>query len=157
MPHVQSNIFLCKTSDSKNIYCNVLISVNVHTNHIFLLLINFYSQNIHTGRKNTKLFRGNFNSKSNTIQSSRVPNNNFFYSKWHHFCLIPFLSSFVKLLKSLTIERKNIKLNEAPWSFVEFAFIRCVTKIKNCSGFMRVHRILKVWSLLTTKIIIYSK
>ncbi len=26
MPHVQSNIFLCKTSDSKNIYCNVLIS-----------------------------------------------------------------------------------------------------------------------------------
>ncbi len=28
--------------------------------------------------------------------------------------------------------------------------IRCVTKIKNCSGFMRVHRILKVWSLLTS-------
>jgi hypothetical protein len=31
------------------------------------------------------------------------------------------------------------------------------TKIKNCSGFMRVHRILKVWSLLTTKIIISPK
>jgi hypothetical protein len=35
--------------------------------------------------------------------------------------------------------------------------IRYGTKIKNCSGFMRVHRILKVWSLLTTKIIISPK
>jgi hypothetical protein len=34
---------------------------------------------------------------------------------------------------------------------------RCVTKIKTCSGFMRVHRILKVWSLLSSKIIISSK
>ncbi len=34
------------------------------------------------------------------------------------------------------------------------AYSRYGTKIKNCSGFMRVHRILKVWSLLTTKIII---
>jgi hypothetical protein len=31
------------------------------------------------------------------------------------------------------------------------------TKIKNCSGFMRVHRILKVWSLLSAKILILSK
>ncbi len=38
-----------------------------------------------------------------------------------------------------------------------FNTARCVTKIKNCSGFMRVHRILKVWSLLTTKIIISPK
>ncbi len=39
-----------------------------------------------------------------------------------------------------------------------FLFIsRYGTKIKNCSGFMRVHRILKVWSLLTTKIIISPK
>jgi hypothetical protein len=38
-----------------------------------------------------------------------------------------------------------------------FIIIRYGTKIKNCSGFMRVHRILKVWSLLTTKIIISPK
>ncbi len=42
-------------------------------------------------------------------------------------------------------------------SFELSTIIRCVTKIKNCSGFMRVHRILKVWSLLTTKIIISPK
>jgi hypothetical protein len=34
--HVQSDIFLCKTSDSKNIYCNVLISVNVHAHYVII-------------------------------------------------------------------------------------------------------------------------
>ncbi len=31
------------------------------------------------------------------------------------------------------------------------------TKIKNCSGFMKVDQILKVWSLLSPKILISSK
>jgi hypothetical protein len=35
--------------------------------------------------------------------------------------------------------------------------IRYRTKIKNCSGFMKVDQILKVWSLLSSKIIISSK
>ncbi len=40
---------------------------------------------------------------------------------------------------------------------VLFYFIKCVTKIKNCVGFMRVHRILKIWSLMSSKIIFSSK
>jgi hypothetical protein len=50
------------------------------------------------------------------------------------------------------------------WYWISFSIFgvfwnksRYVTKIKICSGFMRVHRILKVWSLLTTKIIISQK
>ncbi len=34
---------------------------------------------------------------------------------------------------------------------------KCVTKIKICSGFMKVDQILKVWSLLSPKIIIFIK
>jgi hypothetical protein len=34
---------------------------------------------------------------------------------------------------------------------------RYVTKIKNCSGFMKVDGFLKVWSLLSLKILISSK
>ncbi len=37
------------------------------------------------------------------------------------------------------------------------SFIRYGTKIKNCSGFMEVDQILKVWSLLSPKILISSK
>ncbi len=36
-------------------------------------------------------------------------------------------------------------------------FTRYVTKIKNCSGFMRVDQFLKVWSLLSPKIVISLK
>jgi hypothetical protein len=35
--------------------------------------------------------------------------------------------------------------------------IRYVTKSKNCSGFMKVDQILKVWSLLSPKIFISPK
>ncbi len=35
--------------------------------------------------------------------------------------------------------------------------VKCVTKIKNFAGFMRVHQILKIWSLLSTKSIFSSK
>jgi Leucine-rich repeat (LRR) protein len=49
----------------------------------------------------------------------------------------------------------NVQLNNNEIKKIRVS--RCVTKIKNCSGFMRVHRILKVWSILSSKIIISSK
>jgi hypothetical protein len=55
---------------------------------------------------------------------------------------------------TLTLIRENLKY------LLEFFFkfyIRYVTKIKNCSGFMRVDQILKVWSLLNPKILISQK
>jgi hypothetical protein len=45
-----------------------------------------------------------------TIQSSLVPDNNFFYSWRHNFCLIPF-SAFVELSKSSSIEKRRKILN----------------------------------------------
>ncbi len=50
---------------------------------------------------------------------------------------------------------------ETEWPRLENIYekhsIRYVTKIKNCSGFMRVDQFLKVWSLLSPKIIISPK
>ncbi len=59
------------------------------------------------------------------------------------------------LFSAFLLEWMNRKLTKLAWqSRIDN---RYGTKIKNCSGFMREHRILKVWSLLTTKIIISPK
>ncbi len=77
----------------------------------------------------------------------------------------PLLGLFSRICKKLD---RDPKLLNSTWAFwLKFSFfcpnrvflhyIRCVTKIKNCSGFVKAHRILKVWSLLSPKIIFSSK
>jgi hypothetical protein len=57
-----------------------------------------------------------------------------------------------RLLLNENVVRPNFVINKSSQNFSNED--RYGTKIKNCSGFMKVDQILKVWSLLSPKILI---
>jgi hypothetical protein len=75
--------------------------------------------------------------------------------------LLRFISNLLKLSNFISAENLLVlhgKFKIFIKSEIKFQNInRYVTKIKNCSGFSRVDQFLKVWSLLSPKIIISPK